>query len=214
MPKTRSLTVTHLTTEHVMLNSYSVMNVKLAASVLSESTFISLQLYGPPGAKETALFCRQFDKFFDCFNVKDTHQKCTKKIKPFLEKYESEDDVRFDWLDSFIAYLDEWKQNIAKRPGEFTQTQRNNMFISSLTYEGIKISIKSLQEIIPYLLRNGFDYVLSENFCQDDLENYFGRQRAIGSRKTNPNSRDTIRHDRIIKNQLHPRPIEGGNCTA
>lgn len=71
-----------------------------------------------------------------------------------------------------------------------------------------------MQEIIPYLLRNGFDYVLSENFCQDDLENYFGRQRAIGSRKTNPNSRDTIRNDRIIKNQLDPRPIEGGNCPA
>ena len=132
-----------------------------------------------------------------------------KKIKPFLEKYEKEDDARFAWLDSFIEYLDKWKQSIATRKGEFTQTQRNNMFLSLPTYEGIKISIKSLQEVVPYLLKNGCKFVLSSNFSQDDIENYFGRQRAIGSRISNPNARN----DRIIKTQYDPKPIPGGNSS-
>ena len=33
-------------------------------------------------------------------------------------------------------------------------------------------------------------YVLTERFCQDPLENYFGRQRSMGARKDNPSIRD------------------------
>ena len=32
---------------------------------------------------------------------------------------------------------------------------------------------------------------MSEKFCQDDVENYFGSQRAVGRRKDNPNVKDT-----------------------
>ena len=39
--------------------------------------------------------------------------------------------------------------------------------------------ILSLQGVVPYLLTKGLRYVLSEKFCHDDVENYFGRQRAI-----------------------------------
>ena len=137
-----------------------------------------------------------FVKFFDCFNVKDTHQQCTKKIKPFLEIWK----WRWCtfWLAGLLYRISWWVETKYFKETEFTQTQRNYVYFLT-----DKISIKSLQEIIPYLLRNGFDYVFkSENFCQDDLENYFGRQRAIGSRKTNPNSRDTIRHDWIIKKSI------------
>ena len=31
---------------------------------------------------------------------------------------------------------------------------------------------------------------MSEKFCQDDVENYFGSQRAVGRRKDNPNVKD------------------------
>ena len=34
------------------------------------------------------------------------------------------------------------------------------MFKSAQTYLGLKMSIKSLKEIIPFLLDNGFDYVM------------------------------------------------------
>ena len=31
----------------------------------------------------------------------------------------------------------------------------------------------SLKGVVPFLLSNGFSYVLREKFCQDDLKNYF-----------------------------------------
>ena len=88
------------------------------------------------------------------------------------------------------------------------------MFLSIPTYNGIRISISSLKEIVPFLLKNGFEYVLSEKFCQDDLENYFGRQRAIGRRKDNPSVRDTMYNDNIIKTQYDVKPIAGSNCRS
>ena len=51
---------------------------------------------------------------------------------------------------------------------------------------GLQITVHSFKEVCKYLLHNGVKFILSERFCQDDLENYFGRQRAIGSRKDNP----------------------------
>ena len=53
------------------------------------------------------------------------------------------------------------------------------------------MTILSLEGVVPYLLTKGLKYVLSEKFCQDDVENYLGRQRAIGRRKENPNVKDT-----------------------
>ena len=49
------------------------------------------------------------------------------------------------------------------------------------------MTMLSLEGVVPYLLTKGLKYVLSEKFCQDDVENYFGKQRAIGRRKDNPN---------------------------
>ena len=65
------------------------------------------------------------------------------------------------------------------------------MFLSWQTYEGLRMTILSLSVVVPNLLIKGLKYVLSEKFCQDDVENYFGKQRAIGRRKENPNVKDT-----------------------
>ena len=47
------------------------------------------------------------------------------------------------------------------------------MFISWQTYEGIKITVNSLIEVVKYLLdQEGVPYVLTERFFQDPLENY------------------------------------------
>ena len=100
---------------------------------------------------------------------------------------------------------------MSERPGDFTPTNRNNMFISLPTYNGLRMSTRSLKKVVSFLLNHGFDYVLSEKFCQDDLENYFGRQRAIGRRKDNPSVRDTLYGDNIIKTQYDTRSISG-NC--
>ena len=52
------------------------------------------------------------------------------------------------------------------------------MFISHQTYQGLKITVYSLIEITKFLLSAGMKFVLSEKFCQDALEEYFGHQRA------------------------------------
>ena len=61
-----------MTCEHVYLTQYSVMNVWLAAQVLSTTVSKVLSNYGPADAAGTAEFCLMFDKFFDNMNVSST----------------------------------------------------------------------------------------------------------------------------------------------
>ena len=94
-------------------------------------------------------------------------------------------DERFTWLIyTFLQYFEDWKHSIAERSGQFTANARVNMFISWQIYEGVKITVHSAIELIQYL------QYLTERFCQDPLENYFGRQIAMGHRKDNPSLRD------------------------
>ena len=62
------------------------MNVRLAAQALSESVFQASQSFGPPAAIGTAIYCRMFDKFFDCMNVRNSVEAVT-RAKPFLKPY-------------------------------------------------------------------------------------------------------------------------------
>ena len=104
-------------------------------------------------------------------------------------------------IDTFLKYFADWKTSIATRPGEFTDNARANMFLSWQTYQGIKITVHSSIELIKYLLLQGVPYVLTERFCQDPLENYFGRQRSMGHRKDNPSLRDFGYNDNTIRTQ-------------
>ena len=60
------------------------------------------------------------------------------------------------------------------------------------------------------MLQQGISYILSERFCQDYLENYFGKPRAIGRRSDNPTVHDFEYNDNTVKNQFLIRHI-GGN---
>ena len=46
--------------------------------------------------------------------------------------------------------------------------------------------VKSLIEATKFLLSNGVEYVRTIVFCQDPLEEHFGRHRALGRRSDNP----------------------------
>ena len=54
------------------------------------------------------------------------------------------------------------------------------MFISWHTYEGVQITTLSVVEATRFLLSEGMEYVLTERFCQDPVEEYFGNQRKLG----------------------------------
>ena len=76
------------------------------------------------------------------------------------------------------------------------------------------MTILSLEGVVPYLLTKGLKYLLSEKFCQDDVENYFGKQRAIGRRKDNPNVKDTGYAGNTIKSQFSVQPVGGNVLTS
>ena len=95
------------------------------------------------------------------------------------------------------------------RDGNFSKKEKNKMFVSQQTYEGLKISVNLIIEAVQFLLQHQVKYVLTERFCQDPLENYFGRQRSLGARKDNPSLRDFGYNDNSIRNQKVFKPITG-----
>ena len=50
-------------------------------------------------------------------------------------------------------------------------------------------------------LKNQFLKYLTERFCQDSLENYFGKQHSSGARKDNPSLYDSGDNGNTIRNQ-------------
>ena len=111
-----------------------------------------------------------------------------------------------------LKFFEDWLTTIEQRPGNFSRNACSNMFISWQTFEGLKITVHSIIEAVKFLLQHHVKYVLTERFCQDPLENYFGQQRAVGPRKDNPSVRDFGFNDNSIRNQKIFRPIAGNVC--
>ena len=201
-----------LTYDHINLTSYSKMNVRLAVQVLSHTMGEMMMKYGSKESIETANFCNLMDSFFDILNIRNKTE-CEHQNKPLLAPFYSADDTRLSWLTGgFLHYFSHWSSSIEARQGTFTKSDREKMFISRQTHEGLKITSHSISECVRFLLSTGVcKYVLTEHFCQDPLENYFGRQRSMGHRKDNPNLRDTGYNDNNIRNQKVFRPISAGN---
>ena len=124
-------------------------------------------------------------------------------------------DRRFSWLrDVFLTTFQDWLNYVQQRHGNFTKDVGQKIFISWITYEGLKISINSIIEAIQFLLWHQVKYVLTERFCQNPLENWFGRQRSLGSRKYNPSIAsiaDFGYNNNAIRKQKKFKPIANGN---
>ena len=144
-----------------------------------------------------------------CLNVRHEKEGCHKR-KEFCLPYRDVNDKRFKWLENdFIGYLNEWKDNIMNRPGTFSRNERAKMFLSAQTFEGLQITAFSLIEVTKFLLGHGVKYVFSERFCQDILEEYFGRQRSLGRFSDNPNNRLVEYQTMTIMNQRSAAPGTG-----
>ena len=122
--------------EHINLTPYSVMNVRLAAQVLSETVGKVLLVTGSAEVAATANLCLMMDKFFDFLNVRNTEEHKI-KLKSFLRRYKNINDVRFAWLDEFVQYLENLKTSTLEREGNFIQRNCEAMFLSWQTYEGL-----------------------------------------------------------------------------
>lgn len=205
---------TRLTADHVHLTPQSVMNVRLAAQVLSERVGKLMLELGGPECRETAKFILLMDQFFDCLNVRCLTE-ATQKRKPNLAPYRDVQDTRFDFLEEFLGFLLSWKDSVQRRPGDISQTERNKMFLTPQTFKGLCMTLKAFPEATRFLLNSGVEFVLSNRFCQDPLEQHFGRQRGLGRRCDNPNlwmfgyNENKLRQQRNLAHIFQP----SGNVT-
>ncbi len=204
-----------ITPDHINLTSFSKMKVNLSAQVLSNTMALALQRFFPDGdAEQTARFCEMVNKFFDCLNVRSSTEHVRKR-NDFLEPYSSSNDKRFDWLqNTFLVYLEEWYTATQHRPGVFSKDDRAKMFISHQTYQGLKITVYSLIGITKFLLSAGMKFVLSEKFCQDALEEYFGHQQARRGYSDNPTVQSFGYNDLTIAVQRGIAPVVRGNVAG
>ncbi|XP_047124807.1 uncharacterized protein LOC124807192 isoform X3 [Hydra vulgaris] len=203
-----------LTLEHVQLNSFSVMNVRLAAQILSKSVSNVLRLKYPTETHVTAQICELMDKFFDCTITRNQKEGIMKR-KEFLLPYRNVNDARFDWLkNTFLKYFETWQENIKNGTGNFHRGEREKMFISLQTYEGLHITVNSLIEVTKFLLTSGIPFVLTERFTQDVLEEYFGRHRSLGRRNDNPTLIQLGYQSNAIRMQRSVAPVTGNTIGA
>ena len=94
---------------------------------------------------------------------------------------------RFDWLfNMFLNYFNKWKLSIEDRGNNFSLNAQSKMFITWQTFQGFKITTNAIVEVAKFLLSEGVDFVLTERFCQDEIEEYFVNQRQLGRRSDNP----------------------------
>ena len=199
-----------ITADHIRLTSYSVMRVNLAAQILSSAVSSVLKNFGSPGSSGTSKYCQMFDEFFDFLNVRSL-EEYKRKRKPMLAPYTDIGDARFQFLENdFLGYFWQWKRSVTARPGEFTANARARMFESWQSHEGVQITMHSLVEATKFLLSQGMEYVLSQRFCQDPVEEYFGSQRILGSRCDNPDIRTLGYNDNTIRIQRHIS-LDSGN---
>ena len=98
-----------------------------------------------------------------------------------------------------------------QRPGNFDENVKARMFISKQTYEGIQISTYAMISVVKFLLSKGMSFVLTNRFCQDPVEQYFGKQRSFGRRSDNPTVQSFGFGDNKIRIQRSNLQVEG-NC--
>ena len=97
------------------------------------------------------MLSRMFDmKFFDIMNVSSTTAS-SRELKNGFKL--STDDPRFSWLkNQFLKYFEDWLRSIEERLGAYTKSEKQKMFISSQTYEGLKITVHSAIVLVKFLI--------------------------------------------------------------
>ena len=172
---------------------------------------IALRETGKEDLTGTAEFCEMMNGFYDRTNVRSLIEHVRKK-NAFIKPYESAEDERLTWLkDVFLKYLESSKQSTLQREGEYTPDERQKMFVSVQTYEGMKIAVYSHIDVIRFLLSNGLKFILSERFMQDVIDDYFGHQRYKGRKSDNPSAQQFGYNELTIAAQRDIAPVIRGN---
>ncbi|XP_065657923.1 uncharacterized protein LOC136082472 isoform X1 [Hydra vulgaris] len=170
--------------EHIHLTPQSRMRVNLAAQVLSQTVVHMLEEQGKAETRCLQKFINLIDTFFDCLNVS---RQFNKTRKPALDVYKTHLDKRFEWLNkTFLKFLNEWEQ-ASQNVKNLSIKEKAKLCLSKQTLEGFRITVHSFTELGSALLQEeGVEYLLSEKFSQDPIEEYFSKQRRRGGGNENP----------------------------
>lgn len=174
-----------ITWSHIHLNPFSRMKVNFAAQVLSNTMATAITLIVGEPASETVKFIKMFNTFFDIVNTRN-YSESKVKNNPNLAPFENANDWRLQWLEQdFLGYLQDWEDEVQnlELPKD---CDRKKMLLSRDTREGLQMTVLSIVEIVPFLLKKGAKMVFTERFCQDSLERYFGKHRAATGSNDNP----------------------------
>ncbi|XP_078495476.1 LOW QUALITY PROTEIN: uncharacterized protein LOC144750569 [Ciona intestinalis] len=198
-----------LTYSHACPNSHEKMKVNLAAQVLSETVGLELKA---KGYTQMSDFVLKIDHWFDLLNTGLFEYK--RKLKPQLKPYTNINDERITWLTTtFPEYISNWRKQAESR-SDFHES----MVLSKTTEEGLIMTSKSIAGIIVQTLKNGAEYVITRRCNQDCLESYFGHQRMLGRRSTNPSlfefgyNVNAIKCRRSLKSSNVQHCEEDGQC--
>ena len=184
--------VPKLTRKHIDLSSFSLMNVSLAAQVMSNHVSKALEMYIGDTVSETAIFVKIMNDWFDIMNTK-SFEEAKHARNSNLSPFRSINDVRLNWLRGvFLPYFDQWKSNVETRYGMFTEKQKSGMQLSHQTLKGLRITTWSITECIEFMLNHGADFVLTSHFNQDPLEQIFGHLRHKCGSNVNPTVNEAI----------------------
>ena len=120
-----------LTLDHVVLISFSKMKVKLVVQVVSRTVPRCLLECKDPTVVGTAMFCQMVNDFFDCANIRSTSEHERKRNERIRPHTSSEDELLIGMKDTFLKFLEDWKQSIQVREGKFTAAEQEKMFLSN-----------------------------------------------------------------------------------
>ncbi|KAK3932664.1 Transposable element P transposase [Frankliniella fusca] len=207
----KTLRLSHqLNAQNVFINGYSKMKVKYAAQVLSRTVAHHLEEWKGESKRERVDFIRRVNDFFDMLNGAHSEQ-AGRTLNLNLQAYYSPNDQRFQKLEDFVAYLDDWKKeaealdknNTSKNISlqdighsfDFEEDEdepeeedpASVRQLSRQTLEGIKMTVCAFTKAVKFLLGEGTKFINARIFCQDPLEQFFSKQRARGGGSTTPN---------------------------
>ncbi|KAK3920775.1 Transposable element P transposase [Frankliniella fusca] len=174
-----------LNSQNVYLNGYSCMKVSYAAQVLSNTVAQDLKSRNIPGTSETVTFIKKVNDFFANVNGAWSQQGI-RTANYRLNPYSSVDDPRFEELLDFEKYFLDW-QNEVQNNVKIPKGSKGKAILSHQTLEGIYITVNAFIGAVKYLVKDaGVKFVCARVFCQDALEQYFGKQRASCGGGQNP----------------------------
>ena len=107
-------------------------------------------------------------------------------------------------------------RHIIFSPLSLSHTQLHTLYLLIISFTAPYFcAVKSFIELTKILLPvPGVQYVLSEKFCQDPVESFFGKQRAQGGRNDNPNAKQFMDNTTSLRVQgsMALEPVRG-NCS-